>query len=353
MNKTEYNVVGVMSGTSLDGVDLVSVKFTFESKWSFTIEASQTVPYSKYWENQLSILHGENPKQIQKTNEAYTTYLANLIKEFISDHDLRDLDAVCSHGHTLFHEPDKGITFQLGNLKKLATLIGHLVVCDFRVQDVALGGQGAPLVPIGDQLLFGNYDACLNLGGFANSSETQNKKVLAYDICAVNTVLNQFARKKGKPFDDKGKWAAKGKLIASLFEQLEALKFYKKKAPKSLGMEWVYQYLMPLMNNYAKDAIEDLLHTYTVHIAKQIGSNFKADQQVLVTGGGAKNTYLMQSIQKFSKAHFKIPSMDLVDYKEALIFGFLGVLRLRNENNCLTSVTGASRDHSSGSIYKS
>lgn len=353
MNKTEYNVVGVMSGTSLDGVDLVYAKFTHESTWSFTIKASQTVPYSKYWESQLSFLHKENLKQIQKENEAYTAYLASLLKEFILDHNVHDLDAVCSHGHTIFHEPDKGITFQLGNLKKLANLIGHKVVCDFRVQDVALGGQGAPLVPVGDKLLFGNYDACLNLGGFANSSETQKEKVVAYDICAVNTVLNRFARKKGKAYDDKGKWAAQGKLIPSFFERLEVLEFYQKKVPKSLGIEWVDQYLIPLINDYSKDAIEDLLHTYTIHIAKQIGSNFKEDQQVLVTGGGAKNAYLMQCIRKDSKAKFRIPSRDLIDYKEALIFGLLGVLRLRNENNCLRSVTGASRDHCSGYIYKS
>lgn len=351
MKKTKYHVVGVMSGTSLDGVDLVYAKFSFKSSWSFDLKAAKTVSYSKQWEDQLSSLHNKSQKQIEQVNEKYTTYLASQIKEFILDRDLEDIDVVCSHGHTLFHEPEKGLTFQLGNLKKLAELTGHRVVCDFRVQDVALGGQGAPLVPIGDQLLFGNYTACLNLGGFANSSETQSKKVIANDICAVNTVLNRLAQKKGKAFDHRGKWASQGKLVSSFLEGLETLEFYTKNAPKSLGIEWVNQNILPLLKQHAKETVEDLLHTYTMHIAKQIGTNFKKGQQVLVTGGGAKNTYLMQCIKKYSKANFSIPSSDLIDFKEALIFGFLGVLRLRGENNCLASVTGASHDHCSGYIY--
>ena len=190
MKKQDYKVVGVMSGTSLDGIDLVCVRFTLGVPWKFSIEASETIAYATDWRYQLGGLHAESDEVVRAVNNRYTAHLGNVIKEFIAKHQLEGIDAVCSHGHTVFHQPERGITFQLGNLKKLAEGVQLTVVCDFRTQDVALGGQGAPLVPIGDQLLFGNYDACLNLGGFANASLMVQGVLVAYDLCAVNTVLN-------------------------------------------------------------------------------------------------------------------------------------------------------------------
>jgi anhydro-N-acetylmuramic acid kinase len=239
----------------------------------------------------------------------------------------------------------------MGNQPQLAQLLGLPVVCDFRKQDVNYGGQGAPLVPIGDALLFKKFSSCLNLGGFANVSFSKNKKTIAFDIGAVNTVLNLLAQQLNKPFDEGGKLARSGQCITPLMARLNAIDFYQKKPPKSLGIEWVNAVVMPLLVEFNTSKTEDLLTTYTLHIAKQIGQQFKKEDTVLVTGGGAKNTYLLECIKKNSEAQFILPEDEIIDFKEALIFGFLGVLRLRNEINCLASVTGASKDHSSGTIF--
>ncbi len=340
-----------MSGTSLDGIDIVYVNFIPGKEWSFSIIAAQTFPYSIFWQKKLSKLHLTSKEIIHKENKLYTSFLAEIILQFIRMNNLFEIDAVCSHGHTLFHQPEKGYTFQLGNQKKLAELIGFKVVCDFRIQDIALGGQGAPLVPIGDLLLFDKYDACLNLGGFANSTKTIEDHLIAYDICAVNTVLNILAKKNKLKYDEGGRLAKKGSLIMPLLEKLQALDFYSKSPPKSLGIEWVEAEIYPILEQYQDQKTEDLLNTYTKHIGEKIGKTFKKDQEVLATGGGVKNNYLMKMIQENSLAKFIIPSEELVDFKEALIFGFLGVLRLRGEINCLASVTGSSSDHSSGLIF--
>ena len=341
-----------MSGTSLDGVDIVYVYFILGKEWSFSILASQTVSYNTYWEKKLSELSNSSNEIIIKENESYTSYLAEIILQFVKVNNLFEIDAVCSHGHTLFHQPEKGYTFQMGNEKKLAEIIGCPVVCDFRVQDVALGGQGAPLVPVGDLLLFKEYDACLNLGGFANSSMNEKDNLIAYDICAVNTVLNILAQKNNLKYDDGGNLAKTGNLIAPLSEKLKSLDFYSKRPPKSLGIEWVYKEIYPILKQYEDRKTEDLLNTYTKHIAEQIGKTFKKNQRVLATGGGVKNRYLMQLIKENSFSKFIIPSKEILDFKEALIFGLLGVLRLRGEINCFASVTGSTKDHSTGVIFQ-
>ena len=345
-------MIGVMSGTSLDGIDIVYVNFTLEDKWKFKILKSQTFSYNKSFQIKLKNLHLKPEKIISIENRFYTMLLAKTILKFIKSNKLSEIDAICSHGHTLFHQPEIGYTFQMGNEKKLAELIDHIVVCDFRIQDVSLGGQGAPLVPIGDHLLFSDYDSCLNLGGFANATMNKKGKLIAYDLCAVNTVLNFLAQKKGLIYDDRGSFAKRGTLIQPLLDELQKLDYYSKNGPKSLGIEWVNKSVYPILGKYEKYEIDDLLKTYTYHIGKIIGNSFEKDQRVLATGGGVKNDYLMYLIQVNSNANFIIPSQKLVDYKEALIFGLLGVLRLRNEINCLSSVTGSSMDHSCGVIYE-
>ncbi len=341
-----------MSGTSVDGIDIVYVNFILSEEWSFSILASQTVSYDAYWQKKLSGLHAYSKEIIIKDNMSYTCYLAETILKFIRVNNLFEIDAVCSHGHTLFHQPEKGYTFQMGNEKKLAEIIGCPVVCDFRVQDVALGGQGAPLVPVGDLLLFKEYDACLNLGGFANTSMIEEDNLIAYDICAVNTVLNILAQKNDLKYDDGGCLAKMGNLIIPLSEKLKSLDFYSKRPPKSLGIEWVYKEIYPILKQYQDQKTKDLLNTYTKHIAEQIGKTFDKNQKVLATGGGVKNDYLMQLIKENSFAKFIIPSEELIDFKEALIFGLLGVLRLRGEINCFASVTGSSKDHSTGVVFQ-
>ena len=291
----------------------------------------------------------QNSQKIKAVEEDYVNLVAKFILDFKSD--LEGVDFVSSHGHTVFHQPDQGFTLQIGNTPQLSKGIGLPLICDFRSQDVELGGQGAPLVPVGDLHLFKSYSCCLNLGGFANVSLPQKAQVIAYDICAVNTVLNVLANEKGLEYDSEGNLAKAGNLISELLNALEALEYYQKKAPKSLGIEWVNEQIFPLLEKYRTISVEDRIHTYTQHIAKQIGSTFLDSDSVLITGGGAKNDYLISLLNQFSKAKFSIPDPLVVDFKEALIFAFLGLLRIENQVNCLSCVTGASADHSSGNIF--
>ena len=340
-----------MSGTSLDGIDLALVKFLKEDTWSYKIHVAETIPYPKHWEQKLNAAVHLEGKELLQLNEDYTDLLGDVISEFLKRHNISALDAVCSHGHTVKHEPDNAYTLQIGNLSKLADRVQQKVVCDFRVQDVKLGGQGAPLVPIGDQLLFSEYDYCINLGGFANISTAVKKARIAYDICAVNTVLNFLAGKMDLAYDKDGALAASGQVHPELLKKLNSLAFYGQQPPKSLGIEWVNREILPLLK--ADIAIPDALRTYTEHAAEQIASEIASnpDVKVLLTGGGAFNSFLVEQIRSRTEAQVIIPSEEVVNFKEALIFAFLGVLRMRGEVNVLSSVTGASKDHSAGNIF--
>ncbi len=356
--KTEnYNVIGIMSGTSLDGIDLAHITFAKSDIWRYKIHKAATIPYTETWKKRLETgIHLSN-EELQKINREYTFYLGGIIKNFMDSIDEIPafagigVDAVCSHGHTILHQPENGVTLQIGNLPELASHIQQTVVCDFRVQDVALGGQGAPLVPIGDQWLFHEYDYCLNLGGFANVSFEENNKRIAFDICPVNIVLNVLAEQLGVPFDEGGKMAERGILIPELLQKLNALEFYTLQPPKSLGLEWVQKHIFPILEKYDASA-EDLLHTFTEHIAIQLATVFKEGASVLITGGGAYNSYLLKRLKSHKNLNLVLPSRELIEYKEALVFGLLGVLKLRDEINCLSSVTGAEKDHSSGVVFK-
>ena len=352
MIKSNYKVIGVMSGTSLDGIDLVYVSFDFLDKWSFEIIVAETVPYSNEWVGILKDLVLKSKTELYKIDTSYTAYLASKINAFIQKYNITDVDFISSHGHTAWHQPQNKLTYQIGNLPHLASLLNKTVVCDFRVQDIELGGQGAPLVPIGDELLFSKFDFCLNLGGFANVSTNHKNERIAYDICPVNIVLNYFVTQLGFDFDDKGKMAATGKINQELLDKLNDLDFYKKPYPKSLGLEWVKNEVIPLIVSF-KLEVRDVLRTFVEHIAKQISKEIKSkpNASVLVTGGGAYNEYLISRIKFYSNQNIVIPTDDIIEFKEALIFGFLGILKMRGENNCLHSVTGASRSHSSGKIF--
>ena len=350
-----YNVIGIMSGTSLDGTDLAHITLTCATGgWSFKIHEAETVAYSTEWVSRLKSAIDFDTAQLQQLNEDYTVLLAGIINRFITAHAIDKIDAVCSHGHTILHRPQDGITLQIGNLPNLAQLIQQIVVCDFRVQDVALGGQGAPLVPIGDRLLFADYTYCLNLGGFSNISFEENGNRLAFDICPVNTVLNLYANQLGFDYDDGGRIAQSGKPVPGLLEELDALDFYSAPYPKSLGFEFVKQTVLPLIGNYTASA-QDILHTFTVHVAKQIANVIKqknVNGSLLITGGGAYNTFLIDTLQQLlPQTKIAVPNDKTIQFKEALIFALLGVLRLRGEVNVLGSVTGAIKNHSSGKIY--
>lgn len=345
--------MGLMSGTSADGLDMAFCRFYKEDQqWYFDIIDVRYQPYEPEWHHQLTEAMLLDNKALKNLSKSYAVWMSRQVNAFIGDVGVIPR-LLASHGHTVFHQPNKGITVQIGDGQTLANLTGLTTVCNFREADVVNGGQGAPLVPVGDQLLFGHYDACLNLGGIANISYSVDNLRIAYDICPANQLLNLLAERAGKPFDEGGKLAMSGKINIRLFEKLNELDYYHKPYPKSLGREWVIETMLPLINEN-KDNVEDLLHTYCEHIAYQIG---RATQRfthgrMLVTGGGAFNTHLVSRIQHYSPIEVIIPEDHLVSFKEAIIFGFLGLRRLLNKTNVWSSVTGGKTNLSSGDIFE-
>ena len=346
-----FYVIGLMSGTSLDGVDLVYVKFNQDKEWNFEVINSKTYQYEDSVTKLLTHISKKSLDEVKKIDIEYSKKLAILISQFIDEFSINKIDFVSSHGHTAIHDPCNSFTYQIGNLPILSEETNHNIICDFRVQDIELGGQGAPLVPVGEKYLFHEYDSFINLGGFANISIHKGRSLIAYDICPVNVVLNNLSKKIGKDFDNKGNIASSGKLISNLYRELEKLEYYQLSPPKSLGIEWVDANIFPLIKKYFDYPIEDLLNTLSNHIANQISNNLNDIDKVLVTGGGAYNDYLIDIIRSKTDSEIIIPSKNIIEFKEALIFAFLGVLRYLNINNCYSSVTGASKDHCSGKIF--
>lgn len=353
VNSNKYRVLGLMSGTSLDGLDLAIAVFWQEgSGWKYTLEACKTHPYPPGWQRKLAGARKLSGADLEKFSEEYARYMAQEIKLFLRSLGGDRLDLIASHGHTVHHRPHQGITVQIGDGATLFAETGIPVVCNFRQADVELGGQGAPLVPVGDALLFPQFQACLNLGGFSNISFEMEGQRIAYDLCAVNTVLNALAQKLGKPYDEGGALAQSGKMNEALLRDLSALEFYRLVPPKSLGIEWVDAELWPVLNAHPIPE-RDKLRTYTHHIAQAISNGFECHglQEVLVTGGGAYNSFLLSQMREMSAAKITVPNNDLVAFKEALVFAFLGLLRKLGHINVLASVTGAKKDHSSGDIF--
>ncbi|MGB1451729.1 MAG: anhydro-N-acetylmuramic acid kinase, partial [Marinirhabdus sp.] len=315
-----------MSGTSLDGVDIAELHLNRSKNgtWTYKIGRAETIAYTPKWKRALKEAVHFSEDRLHGLDRNYTLLLAQLISTFIAKNKIENLDAVCSHGHTVLHRPEKGVTLQIGNLPQLSRGIGQRVVCNFRVQDVALGGQGAPLVPVGDALLFAEYDHCLNLGGFANVSTEKKGRRIAYDVCPVNIVLNPLAEQLGLPYDDRGKLARSGAVCPALYRALWGLGHYKLPPPKSLGLEWVQANVLPVLNA-SKTSIENKIRTFTDGAAAQLSHQFEKGSKVLVTGGGAHNTYLLDKVKQCKEVTLVVPGATLVAFKEALVFGLLGV----------------------------
>lgn len=348
-----YHVIGIMSGTSLDGIDLAYCRFEFMfGAWHYKIIRADTYKYPVYWKKKLSEASGSSALDFSLLHVEYGEFLGNTVKNFVIKNKLSP-DFISSHGHTIFHQPENRLTAQIGSGAAIAAKSGLKTVCDFRTLDIALGGQGAPLVPIGDELLFGKFGACLNIGGIANISYKAGKRRIAFDISPANIILNYLAGKIHKDYDDKGQEASKGKIINDLLVQLNGLEFYRQKPPKSLGREWLENRFIPLTELYKKHSICNIIGTVTEHIAEQIAItiNSSGTRNVLITGGGGYNDFLIGLIRKKCHAEIILPDKVVIEYKEALIFAFLGVLRMRNETNCLKSVTGAKADNCGGIVY--
>jgi len=351
MTKTKY-IIGVMSGTSLDGIDIIYVKIDAAENYSFKILKAETISYSNAWKSALKEGFHLSGEKFVKLDADYGIYLGNTLLNFIKENHITKLDFIASHGHTIFHNPEKKYTFQIGNGPYITSITGIKTICDFRVQDVALGGQGAPLVPVGDELLFSEYDYCLNLGGFSNISFSKNQQRIAYDICPVNIVLNHYVSSLNMEYDDKGTMASEGNIENNLLSALNSLPFYIDQKPKSLGYEFVMETIFPIIDEY-KLNIKDILRTFVEHVAIQISKKIDSNSEktMLVTGGGTFNTFLIERLQSYTKTKLIIPEETIINYKEALVFALLGFLKDEGKNNCLKSVTGASKNHSSGVVF--
>lgn len=337
-----------MSGTSLDGLDIAYCEFSKTNKWSFKIIECTTIDYNKEWKKRLKDCMHSSESELEKLDIDLGIFWGQEIDEFITQKNL-EVDFISSHGHTVFHQPNKGITVQIGNANEISKITKRTVISDFRTLDVQKGGQGAPLVPNGDLLLFSDYDYCLNLGGISNISfdnDLGNRK--AFDISPCNLVLNYYANQKGFEYDNDGDLAKSGKLNTELFEKLNQIEYYQKQSPKSLGKEDIENVFIPLMESYSIP-LEDKLRTFVEHIGFQISKELKSGK-TLITGGGTYNSFLIEKIEEHSKSVIVIGDSTLISFKEALIFAFLGVLKHRNEINILKSYTGAKEDSSSGKI---
>jgi anhydro-N-acetylmuramic acid kinase len=340
-----------MSGTSLDGLDLCLALFGKDehNRWTFDILAAQTFPYSSTWIQKLQQAHTLNAFDFITLHKEYGKFLGEQAASFLRGQNVK-VGYVASHGHTIFHQPQRGVTFQLGDGAALAAAVGIPVISDFRSLDVALGGQGAPLVPIGDKLLFAAYDSCLNLGGFANISFEQGGQRVAFDVCPCNIVLNALSQLLGEPYDKDGAVAAQGEVNSLLLDELNALDFYAQRGAKSLGREWVEDVFSKKIAA-CSISLHDQLRTVCEHIAMQVARCVQGGT-LFVTGGGAFNTFLMQRIAAISSCKVIVPAAQLVNFKEALIFAFLGALYASNEVNTLASATGAGRNSIGGSLVK-
>lgn len=348
----QYKVIGLMSGTSLDGVDIAYCVFTNDDQgWHYEIREADTVPYDDRWLTRLTRLHRQPCHVYPKTDAFYGRYLGMLTRNFIREKKL-EVDFISSHGHTVFHQPDDGFTAQIGCGANIHAETGLPVINNFRVLDVALGGQGAPLVPVGDELLFGHYDACLNLGGFSNISFRSGEKRVAFDVSPCNIVMNEVAARLDLPYDAEGRIAASGTLHSPLLEALNSLPFYHRKGARSLGREWVEEVFGPVMLQYALGP-EDLMATLNHHIAFQAGSVIRENglRQVLVTGGGTFNQTLLDNLGRYAGIVPVIPDPMIIRFKEALIFAFLGVLKMEGRVNTLKAVTGSRRNSIGGCLW--
>ena len=341
--KTSYSIIGGMAGSSMDGLDLAYVHFTKTSDgWIFDLKKSEVIAYPEDLYDQLKDAINHDKTHKAKLDLRFGTWISNAINEFKKD--LPDIDILGIHGHTVIHEPKNKVSWQLGDGQTIANRTGIPAVTDFRTLDVENNGQGAPLVPFGDFELFHEYDACLNLGGIANISVLETRE--AWDICPCNQVLNFFAQKLGKNFDYDGKLAKQGNFISSFYSEISSMSFFSVPPPKSLPNNFI--------SNGTLDQVqpEDGLNTYCQFVADQIGASLKGSGKLLVTGGGAFNGFLIEKIKESLESwSVVIPDQNLITFKESLVFAFLALRRFRNETNTLSSVTGASKDLSSGVIH--
>jgi anhydro-N-acetylmuramic acid kinase len=350
--RNEFHTIGLMSGTSLDGLDIAYVKFIHDNNnWSFSVDIAETHNYSANIRERLYNAHKLNTKDFLILHNYYGEYTGDVVNKFIVKNNI-PVDFIASHGHTIFHQPQNKFTFQIGSGASICAKTKITTISDFRTLDVALGGNGAPLVPIGDLHLFPTYKYCLNLGGFANISIKKDENIYAYDIAPCNFALNYLTQQIGKEFDKNGEIAQEGIFDDNLLNKLNSIEYFHKNPPKSLGREWFENIYKPNLDNInisITDKLNTVVENISDQIIKQLDNNPKSS--VLITGGGTYNKYLIDKITQKTNNNIVLPEDKIIDFKEALIFAYLGLLKFTNKLNTLKSVTGAEKNSIGGIIH--
>ncbi len=356
-----YKAIGLMSGSSLDGLDLAYCEFRLEgSTLDWQLVQGETIAFSDTWKSRLAHLAQQSAHIYAKTHVYLGYYFGELCNDFIKRHNLQ-VDFIASHGHTIFHAPELKYSAQIGDGAAIAASTGICTIDNFRIQDIALNGEGAPIAPIADQYLLPGYDFYLNLGGIVNVSCDTKRHFIAFDITGANQVLNLLANEAGKRYDEFGQMAASGKLITALFDEANQLEYLKAFYPKSLSNQWVQTELIPLFSNHDA-SLSDRMCTMVHHIAFQIQQALQliikkedlrqTNYKMIATGGGAYNQFLVKTIQSYNpNINLDIPEKSIIDFKEAALMALMGVLRMENIPNTIHSVTGATRDTISGAIH--
>lgn len=346
-----------MSGTSVDGLDVAHCQFNdIANHIEYSINHAHTFQYDEALKQRLRNAEHLSALDFIRLDRDLGIIWGKWINQFISHNNINNINAIASHGHTIFHQPKDGITTQIGSVSHIKAITNLPIIYDFRSLDVALGGNGAPLVPIGDQILFGEYIACVNIGGFANISYAENQqhgmKRIAYDITPTNIVLNHYAQQLGSDYDHNGNYAKQGTIHQPLLDTLLNHPYYHTPAPKSLGKEDVVSTFLPIIDSFnitPADKLATATEAFATQIAKA-ANQIPTQGKILFTGGGCYNTFMMEKIKKELHHQLIIPNSQTIDYKEALIFALLGMLKLTNSTNCLSSVTGSTHDHCGGAI---
>lgn len=352
-----YRVLGIMSGSSMDGLDMVYCLIEENAgEWSYQIEHGECMAFDPEWKNRLEDITRLSALELIRTHSALGRWIGYQANEFMERYGLEHkVHFISSHGHTVFHEPHHQMTFQIGDGAGISVITGLPVISDLRNIDVALGGQGAPIVPIGEKLFWKDFNYFLNIGGIANLTKTDTKDYMAYDVCPANRVLNELAKEKHLEYDQGGAIASEGNINLPLLEALNNLEYYTQKPPKSLANEMGTQKIIPLIGTYNLST-EDKMRTYVEHICVQISQQCEDSGRMLVTGGGAFNGFLIQILReklKQREIEIIIPDKTLIEFKEALVMALIGVLRWREESNVLNSVTGSSRNSIGGALWLS
>lgn len=366
--RKNYKVIGLMSGSSLDGVDIAFCHFEVEKReeelivhdWS--LQVAETIAFPERWYNRLFNLPTQNALTFAKTHTYFGHFLGECVLDFVKNHEVAP-DLIASHGHTIFHEPQNRMTIQVGDGAAMAATTGYTVVNNFRNQDIAINGEGAPVAPIVDKYLFAGHDFYLNLGGIANITGRLPDKVVAFDICPVNQLLNTLANQIQLEYDEGGRVAAKGVIDDKLLTALNQASFYQQPYPKSLDNNWVNEHLFSSIENEV-EKVPAQLRTSVEHIAIQIAQsiqqiikqeNFQKESYSLFpTGGGVFNTFLMERIKEHcanSSVQVVIPEEPIIQFKEAILMAWMGVMRMEEVPNVLQTVTGAKRDTVGGAVH--